>query len=197
MADEAGLADVGTALEGIYNATIRNAVFHSDYAIHDNSMRLLSGTFCSRKDGTNTPLIAFDELGEVTSEAFAFHSALLQLWRRQRTLFTDFRGKFLPYDEAYKGILEYLFEGDVLNGFRAYWPNGTISTCTRTINGQSTAQNIAFNDDDSINFFVGEIFSDRDAFSPCVERGKRPYYGVVPGTDKRPYWPEIRQAYEL
>jgi hypothetical protein len=32
MAKMAGVPEVGEALEGIYNSTIRNAVYHSDYA---------------------------------------------------------------------------------------------------------------------------------------------------------------------
>jgi hypothetical protein len=79
MSKKAGVPEVGTALKAIYNSTIRNAVYHSDYAIHNGSLRLLSALQYSKRKGVYTPLIPFDELGEVTSEAFAFHSALLVL----------------------------------------------------------------------------------------------------------------------
>jgi hypothetical protein len=197
LSAKAGVPEVGTALKGIYNPTLRNAVYHSDYAIHDNSMHLLSGNYLSNKNGILTPQITFDELAETTNDAFAFHSALLALWRRARNSFTDFRGKFLPYDRHYKGVLEFMFEGDTLTGFRVYWPNGTLSTCTRSENGQSWAQNIHFNPDGSINFFVGLFASHPGSFSPCVEHDADPVYALVPGTDKRPYWPSVLEGYEL
>ena len=187
----------GRRSRGIYNSTIRNAVYHSDYAIHDDSMRLLSGNFFSKKSGVMTPLIPFDDLVEITGDAFAFHSALLALWRRARNTFVDFRGKFLPYDPHYKGILEFTFEGDTLTGFRVYWPNETLSICARSLDGTSYAQNIRFNRDGSLNFMVGLFASHPGSFSPCVESGAEPIYAIVPGTDKRPYWPNVLQAYEL
>jgi hypothetical protein len=147
LSGKAGLPEIGTALKGIYNPTIRNAVYHSDYAIHDNSMHLLSGNYLSKKNGILTPEIMYDD--------------------------------------------------DILTGFRVYWPNGTLSTCTRSENGQSWAQNIHFNPDGSINFFLGVFASNPGPFSPCVEAGAEPCYPAVPGTDKRPYWPKILAAYEL
>ena len=197
LSEKAGLPEVGASLKGIYNPTIRNAVYHSDYAIHDNSMHLLSGNYLSKKDGILTPEIPFDELAEITSDAFAFHSALLALWRRARKSVTDFRGKFLPYDQYYKGILEFMYDGDTVIGFRVYWPNGMLSTCTRNENGQSWAQNIHFDPDGSINFFLGVFASNPGSFSPCVEAGAEPRYAAVPGTDKHPYWPQALAAYEL
>jgi hypothetical protein len=197
MSQQAGLPEVGAALKGIYNNTIRNAVFHSDYVVHDNSMRLLSGSHYSKKEGVNTPLITFDELGEVTSEAFAFHSALLALWKRQRKLFIDFRGKILPYDDRYKGVIEYTFEDDSLNGFRVYWPNETVGICSRNANGTSIAQNIQFEPDGSINFFVGILASRPGSFSPCVEAGSEPIYSVIPETNIRPHWPDDLRPYAI
>ncbi len=197
MATKAGVPEVGVALKGIYNNTIRNAVYHSDYAIHNESLRLLSGSHYSKKEGVYTSLITFDELGELTSEAFAFHSALLALWKRQRKLFIDFRGKILPYDDHYKGVIELTFEEGSLNGFRVYWPNGTVGVCARDADGRSYAQNIRFEPDGSINFFVGTLASRRGSFSPCVEVGSEPEYAVVPGTDKRPHWPDDLRPYAL
>jgi len=197
LAVRAALPEVGASLRGIFNSVIRNAVYHSDYAIHDGSMRLLSGNFLSKKRGVYTPLITFDELAEVTTEGFAFHSALLSLYQRARNTFVDFRDCFLPYDFHYKGILQFTFDGDTLSGFRTYWPNGTLGMYRRALSGQSYAQNIHFNPDGSINFMVGLLASRPGAFSPCVEDGAEPIYAAVPGTDKRPYWPIKPEAYRL
>lgn len=197
MSLKAGIPEVGAALKGIYNSTIRNAVYHSDYAVHDSSMRLLSGNHYSKKERVNTPLIIFEELGEVTSEAFAFHSALLALWKRQRKLFIDFRRKILPYDDRYKGVIEFTFEDDSLNGFRVYWPNGTVGVCARNADGSCLAQNIQFRPDGSIDFFVGMLASRPGAFSPCVELGQAPEYAPIPGTEQHPHWPTDLRPYAL
>lgn len=197
LSKKAGIPEVGIALRGIYNNTIRNAVYHSDYAIHDDSMRLLSDHLYSKKEKVFTPLITFDEVAEVTNEAFAFHSALLALWKRQRKLFVDFKGKILPYDEHYKGVIEFTFEDDSLNGFRVYWPNEMVGVCSRNADGQTEARNIQFEPDGSINFFVGLYASHSGSFSPLVESGNEPVYAVVPGTEKRPHWPADFRPYTI
>ena len=76
LATKAGIPQVGEALKGIYNSTIRNAVYHSDYAIHNGSFRLLSGFHYSKKEKCNTPLITFDELGEIQAK----HSLFIPLY---------------------------------------------------------------------------------------------------------------------
>jgi hypothetical protein len=160
-------------------------------------MRLLSGYFKSPKRQMISSRIEFDDLAEITNDAFAFHSALIALWKRARNSFIDFRGKFLPYDQHYKGILEFTFDGDALTGFHVYWPNGTLSICARNLDGQSYAQNVRFDPGGSINFFVGTFANKPGTFSPCVEAGAEPVYAAVPGTDKHPYWPQVLAAYEL
>jgi hypothetical protein len=109
LSAQAGIPEVGVALREIYDPVIRNAVYHSDFVLHDKSMRLLSDLRLSKK-GDRTSIIPFDELGEVINDAFAFHSALIQLYKRSCHSFTDFRHSFLPYDPYYKGILEFTFE---------------------------------------------------------------------------------------
>lgn len=189
LAEDASMPAVGIALEGIYNNTIRNAVAHSDYAVHDGSLRLLSGSMA---------LITFDELGEITSSAFAFHSALLMLWKRQLKRFTAFKGKILPFDTVCKGVLEFVYENDdSLKGLRVYWPNGIVSYCGRDLDGTTHATNIEFERDGKIGFFVGLYASNPSAFSPLVENGSEPNYAVIPGTDKRPHWPHDLKAHVI
>jgi hypothetical protein len=194
---KAGMQNVGAALRGTFDPIIRNAVFHSDYVVHNNGIRLLSDIRYSKKLRINTPEVGLEDLVELTAEAFGFHSALDILYKRACTLLTDYRNKFLPYDQTYKGILELTFDGDVLTGFRVYWPNGILSTYHRSLDGQCEACNLHYNTDGSINFFVGEIFRDHSLFSPCVEENRMPNYANVPGSTKRPFWPETIKAYEL
>ena len=197
MSAKAGMPEVGVALRGTYDPTIRNAVYHSDYVVHDGNMHLLSDSRFSEKLQINTPEVEFEDLVHLTAEAFGFHSALEILYQRACTLLKDYKGKFLPYDQNYKGVLELTFDEDTLTGFRAYWPNGTLSVYHRSSDGQCDAVNLDYNSDGSINFFVGEIFSNRSSFSPCVEVGSEPVYAEVPGSTKRPYWPDVIRAYEL
>lgn len=197
LAQSSGIPEVGEALGGIYDAKIRNAVFHADYAISNRMFVLFSDFYVSKKKGIASSVLDFDELADVTREAYAFHSALIQLWRRQLKLFTDFRGKILPYDYHYKGVIEFTFEGDALNGFRVYWPNGTVGVCMHNSDGSSWAQNIRFEQDGSVNFFVGFLASNPGEFSLCVEAGDCPVYAPIPGTEKRPHWPSDLRPYAL
>lgn len=56
LSQHAGQSSVGAALRAIYDPVIRNAVYHSDYVLHEGSMRLLSGSRFSKKEGYSTPL---------------------------------------------------------------------------------------------------------------------------------------------
>src|SRR4029077_1889393 len=130
LVEGAKLPDVGTALEEIYDNVIRNAVYHSDYTLHRGELRLLGNPRYSKKQGCFTGVVELDELVEIINNAFAFYSALLTLYERARTLLGDFKNAFLPFDPHYKGLLELVFESSKLIGFRAYWPNGTLSEYT-------------------------------------------------------------------
>ncbi len=197
LSEKAGLPDVGAAFRSIYDPVIRNAVYHSDYVVKDDSMRLLSGNWLSKSEGCYTPLIPFEELGKLTSDAFAFHSALLALYKRACRSFTDFRDRFLPYDQRYKALLEFTFEADLLTGFRTYWPNETIGAFIRTANSECLAQNLVFRPDGSIDFMVGILARRPGLFSPCVEADGVPVYATVPGTKLRPHWPDPLASYRL
>jgi hypothetical protein len=194
---DAALPDVGRALRQIYDPVIRNAFYHSDYVLHDDGMRLLSGLRFWKEETGNKSLITFAALGEVTREAFAFHSALILLYKRACRSFTDFRNKFLPFDSHYKGLMEFTFDGDLLTGARAYWPNGFISSFEREADGRTHARNLTFQPDGSIDFMVGYLATRPGSFSPCVEIDGVPVYAKVPGTDKEPYWPDQLEAFSL
>ena len=78
----------------------------------------------------------------------------MALHRRTRHRLSGLKHKILPYNGHYKGLLELIFEDDLLCGFRTYWPNGSNSEFTRTHTG-CTGVNITFENDGSINFMVG------------------------------------------
>lgn len=49
LSKKANLAAVGSALETIYDSAVRNAVYHSDYALTDRELRLLAHTIQKRR----------------------------------------------------------------------------------------------------------------------------------------------------
>jgi hypothetical protein len=169
-------------------------VFHADYTITDAEFRMLNGHFKSRK-GYLTPSVPFDELEFILRRSFAFYSAVMALHRRARQQLSGLRNKLLPYDEHYKGLLELLFEDELLCGFRTYWPNGSNSEFTRTHAG-CWGVNTTFEGDGSINFMVGVYASKPGSFSPLVERDAASKYTPAEGRTKVPYWPADLQAYD-
>jgi hypothetical protein len=109
----------------------------------------------------------------------------MALHRRARRQLLGLRNKLLPYDGHYKGLLELLFEDDLLCGFRTYWPNGSNSEFTRTHAG-CWGVNTTFNKDGSINFMVGLYASKPGSFSPLVEHDGAPRYTPAQGRTKVP-----------
>lgn len=196
LAEEAGLQDVGTALESICDPAIRNGVYHSDYTLSEGELRLLATSRLSKSQGCFTPVVPFAELSEIFSNAFAFHTALFSLYERSIKSFGDFKDAIIPYDGHYKGVLQLIFEEDRLVGFRVYWPNETVGEYIRR-GSASTGMNLDFDADGSINFMVGLYAAHRGQFSPLVEHNQEPRYAPVPGTGARPHWPADHRVYKL
>lgn len=197
LAEKAGMPRIGEALAEICDSVIRNAVYHSDYVVHERNMHLLKDYRFSKKKSCGTQVVDFDELDELIRNAFAFYTALFSLYERCRRSFTDFKNASIPYDVHYKGLMEFVFDGeDRLIGFRVYWPNGSYSEYSRTKDG-CVARNIVFNPDRSTNFMVGLYASEPGTFSPLLERNAEPNYPPRPGTEIRPYWPPDLTPYKL
>jgi hypothetical protein len=197
LAAKAKMEAIGTALDENYDTVLRNAVYHSDYVLHEDSLIIRKASRLSTREGHHTPRIGFEELDEVITSAFACFSALFALYERCRRSFGDFQNAVLPYDGHYKGILQLLFAPDgLLIGFRVYWPNGTTGEYERTKEA-CTGHNLTFDKDGSINFMAGMYASKRGAFSPLVEDGTQPVYAPIPGTEQRPHWPADSKVYKL
>jgi hypothetical protein len=186
--------DTKSLFEEIYHKDIRNSVFHADYTITDTEFRMLDGLYKNSK-GYLTHSVTFAELDTILRRSFAFYSAVMALHRRARRQLAGLRNKLLPYDGHYKGLLELLFEDDLLCGFRTYWPNGSNSEFTRTHAG-CWGVNTTFEQDGSINFMVGLYASKRGSFSPLVEQDGAPRYTPAPGRHKPPHWPDDLKAYD-
>jgi hypothetical protein len=197
LAMVANFPKIAESLDEIYDPVIRNAVYHSSYVLQDEVMHLFSDYRLSKTQRVYTRVVKFEELEELISNAFAFYSALVNLYDRARRAFADFKNAFMPFDTHLKGIMEFVFdEHDVLTGLRAYWPNQSLSEYTRNEQG-SKAVNLYFNPDRSINFFVNLYASNPGRFSPLVEHNAQPIYAKRPGTEIRPHWPARLAVYKI
>ena len=197
FAIEAGFPAISEAFDCFYDRIIRNAVSHSDYILAEGELRLTKESRVSRRNGYASPVVEWDELVGLVTETFAFYRALFALYERCRTSFGDFRNALMPFDAHYKGLLQLMFdEQQRLVGFRAYWPNGSLSEFTRAEKG-STALNLDFNSDRRIDFMVGEYASRPGSFSPLVKHDGTPVYAEIPGTTVRPYWPTDGRTYKI
>jgi hypothetical protein len=188
--------DTKSLFEEFYFKDIRNAVFHADYALTDTDFVMRGDSWHKVKAGYLTPAVPLDELGEIISNTFEFYNAIMALHQWARRQLVDFKNKILPYDWHYKGLLELLFEDDLVAGFRTYWPNGSISEFSRTRAEMSHAINMYFENDGSINFMVNLYARQPGTFSPLVERDGVPVYSPAKGRTKAPHWPEDLKPYE-
>jgi hypothetical protein len=197
LSTEAGFPAVGEAFDSIHDPAIRNAIYHSDYALGGGEFRLLNSMRKSRKSAQFSSVVESEELNGLLDDAFSFYTALFALHDRCLKSFGDFRDAFIPYDLPLKGLLQLVFEAEKrLIGFRVYWPNETLSEYSRT-NTACDGLNLEFDADGSINFFVGIYASKPGKFSPLVEADAQPIYPVIPGTAIRPHWPEPMKVYKL
>jgi hypothetical protein len=93
--------------------------------------------------------------------------------------------------------MEFMFEGGLVTGFRVYWPNELVSEYSRNSDSRCVANNLSFNHDGSIDFFIGTYANKPSAFSPLVEMGEEPVYAIANEQGGRPYWPAEPKAYAL
>jgi hypothetical protein len=195
LASKVGV-DTQSLIEEFYFKDIRNAVFHADYALTDTEFVMRGGGLHKVKEGYFTSAVPLDELSEIIFNTFEFYRAIMALHQRARRQLRDFKNKVLPYDLHYKGLLELLFEDDLVAGFRTYWPNGSRSEFSRTRDG-SRAINVVLEKDGSVNFMVDLYARHPGTFSPLVEHDANPLYTPAPGHTTAPHWPDDLKPYEI
>jgi len=186
-ATKAGLPEVSVALREIYISDVRTAVFHADYALSDSEFHMVKGYYPSPK-GYLTRDMPIPELLGLVDRSFAFYYALLNRYQLARGKLTHLKNKAFPFDLRLKGLIEFLFEDDLVCGFRVYWPNQQQAQFTRTTNG-SHALNVRPELQGGLNINVGIYATNPGAFSPLVENGQPPVYTPAPGRTMPPWWP--------
>ncbi len=187
FAAKAGMPEVSAALKDTYISEIRNAVFHADYTVSNSEFHMMRDYWHSPK-GYLTRDMPLPELFALIDRSFAFYYALLNRHELARAKFTDLKNKALPFDFLLKGLIEFLFEDDLVCGFRVYWPNGQQAQFTRTTMG-SHAINVIPALQGGLRIDVGIYANAPSPFSPLVESGQQPEYSPAPGRTTAPHWP--------
>lgn len=185
LSKEAGLT-VGTVFDEFYNNRLRNAVQHSDFILTDEEFR-------SRADlsGIKAFEISYSELNDILTKAKAFIAAYFQIEFHARDIWGGVRGKALPYDSHYKGLLECLADDDgLLCGFAIHWPNNSASTYRRTEKAVEMLNLSVSPSRADLETFVGLYASKPGTFGPLVEHDQSPIYTPLDKSDVRPEWPD-------
>jgi hypothetical protein len=176
LAASCGMSAVTDAFNAFYSGPLRNAISHSDFVLHGKAFRARKSYF-EDAPGSRVfaPSIELDRLQEILSRTFCFYSAFLELELRARLAFRQLKGHTFRYDQHYKGILELLFDDELICGLTIHWPNGTSSRMRRGSDG-CEATNILFGREGSIEPMVGLYAQHPGEYSPLVERGAEPVY---------------------
>ena len=106
-----------------------------------------------------------------------------QVWGLQK-------GKAIPYDSHYKGLMEILVdERDLLCGFVVHWPNNSQSMYRRTEQGVDMVNCRVDLKNSTIDLWVDLYARNPGSFSPLVERDASPIYTPLDKSNIRPSWP--------
>jgi hypothetical protein len=186
-ATSAGMPGVTAAFKDIYLPQVRNAVFHADYTITDHDFHMMRDQYHS-PHGYLTRDVPLTELLTIVDRTFAFYYALLNRHHLATARFGHLKNKAIPFDVALKGLIEFLFEDDVICGFHMYWPNRQSAEFTRRTTG-CHAINLWPNVQGGLNIEVGMYATKPGRFSPLVEKGEQPAYSPTTGRTITPYWP--------
>jgi hypothetical protein len=176
LAAACGMSAITDAFNAFYSGPLRNTISHSDFVLHGKSFRARKSYF-EDAPGSRvfTPSIELDHLEEILSRTFCFYSAFLELELRARSAFRQLKGQTFQYDQHYKGIIELLFDGELICGLTLHWPNGTSSRLRRGSDG-CDATNIVFGREGCIEPMVGLYARQPGEYSPLVELGAEPLY---------------------
>lgn len=175
---------VGDIIDDFYNGWLRNAISHSDFIITDEEFRCRSGT-----GAVGAFSISLKELNEIITKAKIFISTFFSLEAAARECWGAQKHKALPYDPAYKGLIEVLVnDDDLMCGFKVHWPNNSESVYRRTDDGIDMVNCMLDMKNATIEFMVGLYAREQGQFSPLVEKDGVPKYTKLEGSGLIPNW---------
>lgn len=184
LSKEAGLG-IGDMYDEFYSGKLRNAIQHSDFILTDEEFRSRSGVA-----GMKAFKLRYEELDVLITKAKAFIAAFFQIEMTARQVWGLRRGKAIPYDGHYKGLMEVLVDDrGLMCGFAVHWPNNSQSTYRRTEQGVDMINCRIDPENETIDLWVDMYARNPGSFSPLVERDADPIYTLLDKSNTRPSWP--------
>lgn len=184
LSEEAKL-EIGTMFDEFYNNRLRNAIQHSDFIFTDQGLRSRGGI-----SGAKAFEITYDKLDEFITKSKAFIAAFFQIEMLARQVWGQNKGKAIPYDPTYKGMMEVLVDDrDLMCGFAVHWPNNSQSLYRRTEQGVEMVNCMANLSGATIELMVGHYAQSPGNFSPLVELDGKAIYPKLDKSEERPAWP--------
>lgn len=185
LSREAG-SKVGDIFDEYYRINLRNAIQHSDFILTDEDFRSRTGI-----SGSKAFKIPYDELNTLLTKSKAFIAAFFQVESLARQVWGLEKGKAIPYDLRYKGLMEILVDDqDLMCGFAVHWPNNSQSIYRRTKEGIDMSNCMIDLKHGNLRLWVDQYAQNPGDFSPLVESDGTPIYTPLDKSDIRPTWPD-------
>ncbi|QSH39351.1 hypothetical protein JXR01_03585 [Candidatus Kaiserbacteria bacterium] len=148
LGKECGEEELNQIINEFFRNNVRNAFYHSDYALSDDEFRIVEGSQMLGKE-----VIKIEELSEYLTKCFAFYSAFFIVYNNIR------RG--LAYGKKFHRwpnyeVLEFLTDEKELNGFKVHFPNGSHAMFQRKKYGGTDGYNFMF-EKEGIGLQVGDL----------------------------------------
>lgn len=153
LAAVCGEDEIGRIFDGFFRNNVRNAFYHSDYAIAETEFRIIKGSRLGEE------AIKLDELADVLARCFAFYSAFFITLKRVRQQFATGK-KFMKWPNY--EVLELLSRDGELTGFKVHFPSGTHAFWERQKYKGTMGVNVICDEDD-IQLMVGDLDKYRTA----------------------------------
>jgi hypothetical protein len=177
LGQEVGIP-VAELFDEFYNSDLRNAISHSDFILTAEHFRCRGGSGASR--AFSLPL---QRVNEVITKAKVFVGTFFGLEREARRIWGTNKGRAIPYDPTYKGLMEVLVDKEnLLCGFKVHWPNNSESVYRRTADGIEMTNCMLDLKNATIQLMVGLYARKPGAFSPLVEEAQSPVYTPLEGS---------------
>ncbi len=133
LATACGEEKIGEIFNTFFRNDVRNAFYHSDYAISDEEFRIIEGGEIGKQT------ISLEELSDLLSRCFAFYSAFFITFNQVRRGLVE--GKRFLRKPNYE-VLELLSDKEGLTGFKIHFPNGSYAMFERKKFEGTTGLNI-------------------------------------------------------
>lgn len=153
LAEACGEEALHAVIKEFYSDEIRNAFYHSDYAISDAEFHIVEGGSLGRK------VIPLSALMDTLGRCLTFYSVWFQR-------FGDMRRSLAKGSKYFRWpnheVLELLSRSGELSGFRIHFPTGLCAVFERIPYQGTKAENISFQED-GISLMVGDLKKFREA----------------------------------